>query len=197
MLFIVSVILILYSTSFARPISIDQHTEYKSEYVQSVATTVHILHLHPQGIVAKLGSADRLKPISYFIADDTVAAINASFFTHSANAIGSIKQSNQPLFISTKRRGVIGWRNSPQGVQWYFDRLALDKRGVVVSDFHDTSWWQQVDYLFEGAPLLLFNGEKQAYLVEGLNNDFVFRRYARSAICVLPSKDFVFFLVED
>lgn len=157
---------------------------------------VHRVLLDSNAVTLTLSSSVTLEPLKFFIQDNTQAAINASFFTPSSRPIGTIKTPYLGLYVSDKIRGVVGWRNTKEGVEWYFDRLSKDKRGNITSAYYAYPWWEQAEYIIEGAPLLIYEGRKMAIDAELLNSNFVHRRYARSGLCVMPQGDVVLLLVE-
>ena len=157
---------------------------------------VHRVLLDSYTVTLTLRSSTTLEPLKFFVQDDTQVAINASFFTPSSRPVGTIKTPYLGLYVSDKIRGVVGWRNTTKGVQWYFDRLSKDKRGNIISAYYTYPWWEQAEYIIEGAPLLVNEGRKMAMDVEALNSNFVHRRYARTGLCVMPQGDVVLLLVE-
>lgn len=164
--------------------------------VVDVGSRVHKIVLNSAEVVATLRSASTLVPLSGLVDSGSRAAINASFFTKSVQAVGSTKEPSKKLYVSDRVRGVVGWRNTSKGVVWYFDKLSKDDEGNVVSDFYTYPWWDEAEYVIEGAPLLISDGRLVAYGDEKLARNFATKRRARSALCVNTSHQVVLFLVE-
>ena len=175
-------------------VSAEELLSYEVLATQS-AQKVHVVGFSLDNVRLALTTHKALTPLSSMVDDDVVAMINASFFTRDAVVAGSIKYPGRKLYVSPGPRGVLGWRNTHQGVEVFFDRLRIDK-GSVSSDFSDDPWWLNADYIIEGAPLLIAQSQPQSLLLEHLAESFHENAYARSAVCVRRDNTMYWFLVE-
>lgn len=115
---------------------------------------------------------------------DAAVAINGGFFGHDGAAVGALKINGQ--WISKphrqKYRGVIGFNDQGHII---FDRL-IYKDGVISNGEHQfasSNWWDGVENILGGAPLLLHEGKKVDPTAEETLSTFLTERYARTAIC--------------
>lgn len=119
---------------------------------------------------------------------NAVVAVNAGFFGADGNPINALKIDGK--WISkphpTKLRGVVGFDDKHSLI---FDRLIKKKEisNDVHNNFATPQWWDDVDNIVGGTPLLLINGKKIDPTVEETLTTFLKDRYARTAIC--NSKD--------
>jgi exopolysaccharide biosynthesis protein len=128
---------------------------------------------------------------------DALIAINGGFFDSDGSPVGALKIEG--TWISKphpqKMRGVIGF-DKRHGV--VFDRL-IYKNGIITNDdltFAKKLWWDDVENILGGAPLLLYDGKKLDLKPEKTLSSFLTERYARTAICA-DSDDIVKLVVVD
>lgn len=156
---------------------------------------VHVVGFSLDKVRMALTTHKALTPLSSMVDDDVVAMINASFFTRDAVVAGSIKYPGRKLYVSPGPRGVLGWSNTQEGVEVFFDRLRIDN-DAISSDFSHTPWWLNADYIIEGAPLLIYQSQPQSLFLESLAESFHENAYARSAVCVRQDNTMYWFMVE-
>lgn len=132
----------------------------------------------------------------------TLAAINAAFFTAAGKNVGAFitpTARQQPRSLPRSGRGVIGWTQRQGQSRIYFDRLVMstgkDWQSTLQPSSKQDRWWEGVDYLVTGAPLLIHNSKALNLTQEKLLPAFINRRYARSAICIDQSNNIHWFLV--
>ncbi len=151
--------------------------------VTARSEVLHTVEVDPADITFEIRASDGLARLENMLQPDDLAAINGGFFSKDGYSVGTIKTHNIPLRVSTKSRGVVGWKVVNNRTVWYFDRLKLSSDNQIVSSLRQDAWWHDVSYVLGGAPLLIFHGEALDYGEEELLSTFVSRSYARSAIC--------------
>lgn len=121
------------------------------------------------------------------------AIINAGFYKKDGRPTGFLK-ADEWRSTTYKTRGVIGFnQSSPQSV--IFDRLTA-ANGNLQSMYRGGRWWQDMNNIVGGAPLLLADGKALSLDPEQMLPTFVTGRHARSAICRTTSDQLLFVLVQ-
>lgn len=118
----------------------------------------------------------------------SVALINAGFFQESGAPAGFFKYKGQWWCQSLKPRAVLGIGQKDDKQSLLIDRMQK-RDGHLVSWWGPAAWWQSVDNIVGGAPVLLYAGEKVDFREERLARSFENSRYARSAFCVTGAGD--------
>lgn len=117
------------------------------------------------------------------IAQDTKAfvAVNGGFFGADGRPVGALKINGKWISRPTKLRGVIGF-DQKHGI--LFDRLFATTTVAHESEDHAPAlWWDSVENILGGAPLLLVGGTIIDPAPEKTISSFLEERYARTAIC--------------
>ena len=121
------------------------------------------------------------------------AVINAGFFKRNGDPAGFLK-ADEWRSMTHKTRGVIGFnQHNPQTI--IFDRLSA-ANGRLQSMHRGGHWWQKMNSIVGGAPLLLVDGQVLALDPEALLPTFVTERYARSVVCRTDADELLFILVQ-
>jgi exopolysaccharide biosynthesis protein len=112
-------------------------------------------------------------------------AINGGFFGHDGAPVGALKIGGSWISKPPRQkwRGVVGFDTKNRFV---FDRLIYEN-GVVSngeSKFAKSNWWESIDNILGGAPLLIHESKKLDPSPEGTLSTFLTERYARTAICL-------------
>jgi exopolysaccharide biosynthesis protein len=111
-------------------------------------------------------------------------AVNGGFFGGDGSFVGPVKIDGhwQSKPHPTKLRGAVGFDDEHGMV---FDRLTR-KDGVVTNGeapFERSGWWEEVDNILGGIPLLIHDGKVIDPGPEEALSSFLTERYARTAIC--------------
>ena len=165
---------------------------------------IHHIHFDPDRYKLVLVNGNPRSTISAMAKNDgqTLAALNAAFFTTAGKNIGAFitpATRQQPRLVPKSGRGVIGWSQRQGKTRIYFDRLVMSTskgwQSTLQQRGEQNRWWEDVDYLVTGAPLLIHNFKPLDLTQEKLLTTFIHRRYARSAICIDQNSHIHWFLV--
>lgn len=148
--------------------------------------TAHCVTFDPAVTRLRPKKADQLeKPSS--LAKNVPAAVNAGFFEADGSPAGAFKVAGVWLKKPKKNRGAVGWKLGDGGPKFYFDRIKPSNdrfESDVEGTFYENSWWDDVDHIVGGAPLLISDGEILDPEPEKTITPFLERKYARTAICL-------------
>jgi len=137
----------------------------------------HVATLDPAHIKLKLVKAvgnPSLQKVSQLAhTNNALIAINGGFFHADGKAVGALKIDGTWISKPAKNRGLVGWGEDNKLI---FDRTS--------STFPDNPWWEKIDNVVGGAPLLIRDGEKISVKEEKTLDNFLTNQYARTAICV-------------
>lgn len=125
---------------------------------------------------------------------DAIIATNAGFFQKNGQPGGALKIDGIWLKKPAQHRGLVGFRSEPFEIK--FDRAIAGDNNNLRFSFFDTTWWDSMPNVLGGAPLLIFNGEKQDFSHEKTQSSFLTNRYARTALCETNDKHLKLIVVE-
>jgi len=114
---------------------------------------------------------------------EAVAMINAGFFHENGTPAGFFKYQGEWWRQGVKPRAVLGLGQKDGRQSLVIDRMQK-RNGQLYAWWGPQYWWQSVDDIVGGAPVLLYSGQKVDFSEERLARSFVNSRYARSAFCV-------------
>jgi exopolysaccharide biosynthesis protein len=194
----------------------DYGITYKT-YRPRVDALVHVLNIDPQKvkIVAArsqdLGSGlDTVAKIAQ--QHGALAAINGGFFRLSPTnqsvglPAGVLKINHQWLGIAYKARAAIGWDPTTNIV--VMDILQTKSKRDAAKQLIQVDvlpqlrpktavTWDKMPFIVGGGPLLITNKKVlKNFTIEKLRDDFIYSRYARTAIGILPNKHWIFVVIE-
>lgn len=168
------------------------------ENLEQNKTIVHIANIDPAHahlrLVKAAGSPSLEKVSSLASQHDAIIATNAGFFQKNGQPAGALKIDGHWLKKPALHRGLVGFRSDLSEIK--FDRAIAGDNNNLKSAFFDSTWWDSMPNVLGGAPLLIFNGEKQDFSQERTQSSFLNNRYARTALCETSEKHLKFIVVE-
>jgi exopolysaccharide biosynthesis protein len=173
---------------------------FNYQIVRYLQQKIHLVKIIPDHFNISLFKEDRLliKPSEVAKQKRAVLVINAGFFEKDGRPAGALKIGGKWHRKPIKNRGVVGW--SLGNKFFYFDRLTTDdgavSSGLLTKGQNEHDWWNEVDFLVGGAPLLLYDGKLLDLKPEKTLESFMNRRYARTAICLTQEQELAFIVVE-
>jgi hypothetical protein len=191
---------------------------FYAHFFLSDQTSVHYLEIDPSIYEIVIGVAEKGKLESVeSIARKAgaAAAINGGFFENEGarpETPKSLLKINDKWFgIDNRTRGAIGW--SREGGQALFDLLQTyvdrESAGERHSPWKISVWpqmdfseenalrWNSRNFILGGTPLLVYNKMIiKDYSKESINENYVNKHHARTAVGVLPNNHWVFVVVD-
>lgn len=126
---------------------------------------------------------------------NALVAINGGFFGSDDKPVGALKIQGSWISRPNKLRGVVGFDDKHGMI---FDRLTKDEtiHQDAQDNFASPGWWENVDNILGGAPLLLVNAKIVDPSPEKTLSTFINDQYGRTAICQVDNYTVKFVVID-
>lgn len=134
-----------------------------------------------------------------------LAGVNGGFFKANGMAAGVLKIENTWYTAPSKLRAAIGWNTRKptpiiDRLKTQFEMRIDNKTHMFIHLFPEQTkkgLWETLDYIVGGAPLLIYEGQEITdFSPEKTLETFLTKRHARTALGILPTKEWLFVVVD-